>query len=36
MNGYFFIAAITKKCEYGEIVRNSEDLKTGSTFQKWQ
>lgn len=36
MNSYFFIAAITKKCDYGEIVRNSEDLKTGPTFQKWQ
>lgn len=36
MNSYFFIAALTKKCDYGEIVRNSEDLKTGPTFQKWQ
>lgn len=26
MNGYFFTAAMTTKFDYGETVRNSEDL----------
>lgn len=30
----FFPAAVTIVFEYGEIVRNSENLKTGSPFQK--
>lgn len=34
MNGYFLTAAMTTKFEYGEIVTNSEDIKTWSPFQK--
>jgi len=33
-NGYFFTAAVTTKFEYGETVRNSENLKTGLMFQE--
>ena len=34
MNDYFFTSVMTTKFACGEIMRNSEDLKTRSQFQK--